>query len=78
MGFLSWKPSTRLQQILYWSATLGLAIGGSVVLATGAPAWGAIGLGCILLGGALTLMINVSILYSLPPKPTYTKLDYRV
>jgi len=74
MGFYSCKPSTRTQQILYLSATLGLAIGGSVVLAIGSPAWSAIGAGIVLLGGALCMMVNLSILYSIPPKPSYTKL----
>ena len=72
------KPSTRTQQILYWSITLGLAVGGSVVLALGAPAWSAIGIGVILLGGAVTMMINLSVLYSVPPKPTYSRLNYSV
>jgi hypothetical protein len=73
-----WKPSTRTQQILYWSATLGLAIGGSVVLAMGAPAWTAIGLGIVLLGGAVCMMINLSVFYSIPPKPSYTKIYHTV
>jgi hypothetical protein len=77
-SFRCLKPSTRTQQILYWTATLGLAIGGSVVLALGAPAWTAIGMGVILLGGAVTMMINLSILYSIPPKPVYTRLYNKV
>jgi hypothetical protein len=78
MGFYSCKPSSRTQQILYWTATFGLAVGGSVVLAMGAPAWSAIGMGVVLLGGAVTMMINLSILYSIPPKPSYTKLYNKV
>ena len=65
------RPSTRVQQIAYWTATIGLAVGGSVILALGAPAWTSIGVGVILLGGAVSMMINLSILHSTPPRSIY-------
>lgn len=67
-------PLTKTQQNLYFTTTAALAAGGSVVLALGAPAWLPVAIGVILLGGAVSLMINLSILYSVPPKPRYTHL----
>ena len=69
------RPSTRVQQIIYWTATLGLVVGGSVVLALGAPAWTSIGIGLLLLGSAVTLMINLSILHSTPPRVSYSHIS---
>lgn len=67
-------PSTRFHQKLYLATTIGLAVTGSVVLATGSLSPASLLAGTALLFLSLILMVNISIQQSLPPPPRYSQI----
>ncbi len=67
-------PLTKRQQILYLGTTIGCAVTGSVLLATGPLTIPVLGVGTLFLLGALVLMINLSIAQALPPHPRYSTI----
>jgi hypothetical protein len=67
-------PSSHLQQKVYLVTTFGLAVAGSVILATGSLSTVSLLVGTALLFFSLMLMINISITQSVPPSPRYRQV----